>query len=344
MAGYRVDYKGAAIFVGHEDGTEHKIFRATAFGSTGTITREDIFEIGNSGLVDTVEDVSEVSMTIDANEYGSARTLYLLSGRKWPTTYPQEGIEIDLAKDFETSKVHIFNYMKPTGDTSSNYILEEVRNCVLTGYSANYTLDGNSTESFSLVSDNKRWRTVSKPSGFDDKEAGGVAGAKRRAHVEVSLFPKDSVTDGLWYAGQRLDEIPISVQSVSVDVTLDRENIGELGSLHYIHKPLVQPINVSVSFDVIVKDLKVLSELAGVDEADDIELDALSDRVGLLIKIYDNAHPPRTIVKELHIPYLIPTDEAFNISLDGNATRTFSFRSHQLGVYQGSKRTEPPSP
>ena len=48
-------------------------------------------------------------------------------------------------------------------------------------------------------------------------------------------------------------------------MTLDRENIGELGSLHYIHRPLVQPINVSVSFDVIVKDLNILSKLAGVD-------------------------------------------------------------------------------
>ena len=36
--------------------------------------RERTFlRLANSGLVDTVEHVSEVSKTIDANEYGSAR-------------------------------------------------------------------------------------------------------------------------------------------------------------------------------------------------------------------------------------------------------------------------------
>ena len=35
--------------------------------------------------------------------------------------------------------------------------VELMQNAVLTGYSLNYSVDGNATESFTLVADNKTW-------------------------------------------------------------------------------------------------------------------------------------------------------------------------------------------
>ena len=93
---------------------------------------------------------------------------------------------------------------------------------------------------------------------------------------------------------------------------------------------------MTASIDIIFTDLEIWGQLAGKDDIEDVtslSLDDFRDDLGLKVKIYDRTDidgDGRDVVKTLTIPRIFPTDEAWNISLDGQATQTFSFRGMEL--------------
>jgi len=396
----RATYRGVGLFANGK-----QLNRVTAFGATGTLSKEEVFELGNSKIIEIVEDSPDVSMTIDANEYGSVETLFALANK---TT----GNEIKFSEVFENAQVPIWNYVKET-EGSETMFAQLMIGAVLTNYSANFSTDGNSTESFSLNADNKywlrgdgvhikkvyaeldgeEWIVWNAPVGYSAKkimsvELNGrvlssseytiasetesfvsvnipntdsedfvyfvVAGKgandsdnfsevkpnqdtftntiKRRGHIEVYLYNEE-------------EEIKVTpAQSVSIDASLNREDIPALGFKRFYDRPLALPIDVTASIDVIFTDLDLFAELVGADSGEDVlSLDGFRNDLGLRVKIYDRTDVDpestgneRKPVKILEIPQIIPSDEAWNISLDGQATQTFSFRGMELIVKKGS--------
>ena len=416
MAGIkRATYRGVGLFA-----NGMQINRASAFGASGTLTKEDVFEIGNSGIAGIIDDENEVTVTIDATEYGAVDTLATLAGK----ANSEVVTEIDFSKDFEYSKADIWNYVLENG--TDTYATELVPACTLTSYNANYSVDGSATESFSLVGDNKYWfmnglkgisekeaseelgtftivagtkakllslwaaqqliipqegkylkrkfvepeqYTVSVTGGtitITDVEEGvieepdwilvgtvasdvegakfapitdGTSVGKRRGHIDVYLVSgvTKSGTTFITNALQRSARL-FKVQSVSVDASLTREEIPQLGDTRVYDRPLQLPMDVTVSFDLVFGELAAFAQFCGESEsADELSLENFKSDLGLLVRIRDERDidtpgAEGVAVKEIHVPYLIPTDEAFNISLDGQATQTFSFRSHELGI------------
>lgn len=396
----RATYRGVGLFANGK-----QLNRVTAFGATGTLSKEEVFELGNSKIIEIVEDSPDVSMTIDANEYGSVETLFALANK---TT----GNEIKFSEVFENAQVPIWNYVKET-EGSETMFAQLMIGAVLTNYSANFSTDGNSTESFSLNADNKYWLrgdgvhikkvhaeldgeewivwnapvgysakkimsvelngrvlssseyTIAGETGFgvsvnipntdsEDSVYFVVAGKgandsdnfsevkpnqdtftntiKRRGHIEVYLYNEE-------------EEIKVTpAQSVSIDASLNREDIPALGFKRFYDRPLALPIDVTASIDVIFTDLNLFAELVGADSGEDVlSLDGFRNDLGLRVKIYDRTDVDpestgneRKPVKILEIPQIIPSDEAWNISLDGQATQTFSFRGMELIVKKGS--------
>lgn len=395
----RATYRGVGLFANGK-----QLNRVTAFGATGTLSKEEVFELGNSKIIEIVEDSPDVSMTIDANEYGSVNTLFALANK---TT----GNEIKFSEVFENAQVPIWNYVKET-EGSETMFAQLMIGAVLTNYSANFSTDGNSTESFSLNADNKYWlrgdgvhikkvyaeregeewmwnapvgysirkimsvelngrvlssseytivlETVSVVSvnipntDSEDSVYFVVAGKgandfdnfsevkpnqdtftstiKRRGHIEVYLYNEE-------------EEIKVTpAQSVSIDASLNREDIPALGFKRFYDRPLALPIDVTASIDVIFTDLNLFAELVGADSGENVlSLDGFRNDLGLRVKIYDRTDVDpestgneRKPVKILEIPQIIPSDEAWNISLDGQATQTFSFRGMELIVKKGS--------
>jgi len=397
----RATYRGVGLFANGK-----QLNRVTAFGATGTLSKEEVFELGNSKIIEIVEDSPDVSMTIDANEYGSVETLFALANK---TT----GNEIKFSEVFENAQVPIWNYVKET-EGSETMFAQLMIGAVLTNYSANFSTDGNSTESFSLNADNKYWlrgdgvhikkvyadleeeeeewmwnapvgypikkimsvelngRVLSSSEYTIARETASVVGVnipntdsedsvyfvvagkgandsdnfsevkpnqdtftntiKRRGHIEVYLYNEE-------------EEIKVTpAQSVSIDVSLNREDIPALGFKRFYDRPLALPIDVTASIDVIFTDLDLFAELVGADSGEDVlSLDGFRNDLGLRVKIYDRTDVDpestgnkRKPVKILEIPQIIPSDEAWNISLDGQATQTFSFRGMELIVKKGS--------
>lgn len=401
----RATYRGVGLFA-----NGNQLNRVTAFGATGTLSKEEVFELGNPDIIEIVEDSPEVSMTIDANEYGSLDTIKHLAGLD---EIPVEGIKF--SEVFENANVPIWNYVKENANTETVYT-QLMTGAVLTNYSANFSTDGNSTESFSLTADNKTWllnegrhvvlaklsytqgtwawggggslfniakvmsvshggrilssneyqivTDLTTPStnieitidGSDQPDevyavlAGEYTGEedefipsepnptthkdtiKRRGHIQVELFYNE---------GQQRKYIKVTpAQSVSIDVSLNREDIPALGYKRFYDRPLSLPIDVTASIDVIFRDLELFAKLCSKDDetATSLSLDDFRNDLGLKVTIFDrtDVDGEQTPVKILEIPRILPSDEAWNISLDGQATQTFSFRGTELIIKEGS--------
>lgn len=387
----RVTYRGVGLFV---NGVQ--IDRASAFGASSSINKEDTFELGNPDIVEVVDDINEVSMTLDANEYGSIKTLAAICGKE-----DVSGTTVDFTQDIGSAgAVAIWSYIKHEGDLDVTYT-QLMKNCFVNSYSANFTTDGPATESYGFVSDNRKWlfndyNQVSKVelTYATDTWTGTVTGAtnsrvqavivdgqetteytatgtggsvevtipgttgteevyaivagdaggplfipdkdspsgKRRGHVELYLVTGHTNNGGQIVGGEETKQLKI--QSVSVDASLAREDLGQLGSTYYYDRPLTLPIEVTCSFDLIFADLDIFKKFVTESPDGELSIDNFKNDVGMIVRVYDkrDIDADRTAVKELHVPYLIASDEAFNISLDGNATQTFSFRSHELAV------------
>jgi hypothetical protein len=55
------------------------LYRVQTLGSTTTFTNEDIFEIGHLDIIDVVDDVPSVAITLNTNDWGDLKTLAVLA-------------------------------------------------------------------------------------------------------------------------------------------------------------------------------------------------------------------------------------------------------------------------
>jgi len=55
------------------------LYRVQSFGSTTTFTSEDIFELGHLDIIDVVDDVPAVAVTLNTNDFGDVTTMAQLA-------------------------------------------------------------------------------------------------------------------------------------------------------------------------------------------------------------------------------------------------------------------------
>ena len=74
MARNRIIYSSQAVWAGGE-----LLYRVQSLGTTTTFTSEDVFELGHLDIIDVVDDVPAVAVTLNTNDFGDTRTLAILS-------------------------------------------------------------------------------------------------------------------------------------------------------------------------------------------------------------------------------------------------------------------------
>jgi len=74
MARNRIIYASQSVWCNGE-----VLYRVQSFGSTTTFTSEDIFELGHLDIIDVVDDVPSVAVTLNTNDFGDVRTLATLA-------------------------------------------------------------------------------------------------------------------------------------------------------------------------------------------------------------------------------------------------------------------------
>ncbi len=74
MARNRIIYGSQSVWVNGEI-----MYRVQTLGSTTTFTSEDIFELGHLDIVDIVDDVPAVAITLNTNDWGDVKTMAVLA-------------------------------------------------------------------------------------------------------------------------------------------------------------------------------------------------------------------------------------------------------------------------
>ncbi|MGE4358010.1 MAG: hypothetical protein AB7E08_05625, partial [Candidatus Omnitrophota bacterium] len=171
----------------------------------------------------------------------------------------------------------------------------------------------------------------------DNTKAFEKPGGIRKGFIEIYLIENGT------------DNELARVQSARISATLTREALGELNRKRPYARPANLPFEATVSLEFTDSDLEVLARLSGytysngvITGTNELNVDSMLKNRGLKIKIYrvndevratlPTGHPWKNPLKVITVPYLIPTDEAWNSRVNANATQTYNFRTHNIQV------------
>ncbi len=266
-----------------------------SIGMNSNFTLEQVFEIGQLEIYENIEDVADIEVTLEK----------VIDGDKLIYNLATDGAcKTDLAA---AAKARSDVYLAIFPDDQSNATGVPLNVCWNSGMyvssvSYNYSVDGNATESVTLVGNDRFWNdqvsldgaTTANSKFADDTTDGEFAGSEapnsgvvRRRNVNVAgsslpVLVESQVGDGSGAANDQGGAF--HVQSIAVSADFGQENINELGRYGPYAKYATFPIEVTSEFEVIATsgDLKSVS---GVD----INLTEGTNNQGETIIIKDDA-------------------------------------------------------
>lgn len=157
------------------------MYRVQTLGSSSTFNSQDIFELGQLAILDVVDDVPTVAVTLDTNDWGTIHTaaaiagipnvsfhlsaasnnanLTVDSGTGSAVTYYHGVAVSDYGLD--TAKINIWAPVQTEASlgTSADNIDQTLflRDCYVNNLAMNYSTGANGTENYALETDNKMW-------------------------------------------------------------------------------------------------------------------------------------------------------------------------------------------
>lgn len=179
MVRTRIIYPSAAVWVNGS-----VLHRVQTVGSTTTFTTEDLFELGTQNIIDVLDDVPAVAVTIDTSDYGSIKTVGALAGLDLSNigdtaaignanlvvmsgTTPLDYLHGVRLLDFATSSCNGlpgFDVWVPVQDecsigTDTNTIdmTMYLPSCFVNSINLNYAVGANATENYAAETDAKLW-------------------------------------------------------------------------------------------------------------------------------------------------------------------------------------------
>ncbi len=175
MARNRIIYASQSVIV---DGDF--LYRVQTLGSSTTFNSTDLFELGQQDVIDVVDDVPTVALTLDTNDWGSVRTAAVLarvSTENFGVTATVSNAELavvsgttDLAYYHGVSLSNYgvsgseFDLWAPVQSESALGTADDeidqtvfMSRCFATGLNLSYSVGGQATENFTAETDNKTW-------------------------------------------------------------------------------------------------------------------------------------------------------------------------------------------
>lgn len=130
------------------------------------------------------------------------------------------------------------------------------------------------------------------------------------------------------------------IQTLNLDVGLEREDLNELGRTKPYFRALNVPLNITSNMDFIASDNEVLAYLMGeesLDTMDTFDISKLDNDLGLMVYVYDEWDIDRAKdakpIKVIELPKITITDENFNAALESNATQSMSLLADNGCIY-----------
>ena len=232
-------------------------------GITTTFNLEQVFEMGQLQLYENVEDVPDVEVTLEKVLDGYP-TLYHLS-----TSDPAlvAGTDTLVGRSNAQCDLRMGVYSDTASEAGGSNPQSEVYCSGMYVSSVSYTfpVDGNATESCTLVGNHKQWYTAAAAGsalgtadlGFGTESA--PSGITRRQHINMtaSNFPPE--IPGVGADGQMdtqaaggIQTNPLAhIQNITVSADLGREVINELGHKGPYCRYVSWPVEVTCEIEVI---------------------------------------------------------------------------------------------
>jgi hypothetical protein len=253
MANNRIFYAVQAVGIGHSGiypaaiTTNSNNFRwmkgVQSVGITSNFNLEQIFELGQLGVYQNVDNVPEIEVTVEKIIDGN-QLLYLQS-------VGADGSSNLVAASTKATNVYLAIYpdtnINSTGTGAQGIVF--CSGLRLNNVSYNFTVDGSAKESVTLQGFDKYWQTT--PTGYTIPATFGgnsptTDTVVRRQNVATggnTVLPKE--VSGVIRGGQG------NIQSISVTADFKRDNIFELGAYRPYTKYTQFPIQITCEFQVI---------------------------------------------------------------------------------------------
>jgi hypothetical protein len=273
MANRRIFYACQAVGIGADGSSTYAPVRGLqSVGINTTFNLEQVFEIGMISIYENIENVPDVEITLEKVLDGHPLIYHLATtpgstvGTLVGRSNAKAGLALSIVNDtFEAA----------SGVPNATCF---VSGCFVSQVSYKIGVDGNGTESVTLVANNKTWATGA--SGWtppfqpadngttwdadpyqsgEDTTAKALSGIARRQHVNMTSSDFPSCIPGISSNKNNLDTdlnsscYKVSFQSINVSANLGREQILELGRKAPYFRYVKFPVAVTCDFEVISK-------------------------------------------------------------------------------------------
>lgn len=323
MANNRVFYACQSVGLGPKEGglatVQHGV---QSVGLNSSFSFEQVFELGQIEIYENIEGVPEVEATIERVLDGKD-TLYEQFGTQ-DAANPGQSL-LNVGDGQKSLRLSVFEDNKDS-NTGSVQAGVECTGMYIGNYSISINLDGPSTESCSLVGNDKNWATHAAGSvGADDEPT--VAVMKRQS-LNTSTAPSayTSLPNGVE-----------KVQSISVSVDFGREDLNELGSKYPYFRAATYPTEVtceiSYLFDQTHGDVSNDPNIVGDGGTDAEKLKDVTEDKTIRIQL-DEINPTNGTATAAYKIDLGDKNRLTGVSLSGgdagggNSTVTYSYSTY----------------
>lgn len=262
---HAVGFQQLGFPYGQNDITGYRAVKgAQSVGQTVNFNLEQVFQLGQAAIYENIENIPDVELTVEKVLDGHPLIQHLAT----PTA-----VASTLVGRYNDNRANgIITYYSLASDFVSGTPLTYVALSGLYISSLSFTLpvEGNCTESVTLVGNNREWFT--DPSGqmfqiADTFSAVGApigsGGVQRRENVLMgdgvsgSIWPKE--IPGINISGHNLflgdGQLAAHIQTVNVSVTLNRQDLFELGRRGPYFRFADFPVEVTTSIEITATEL-----------------------------------------------------------------------------------------
>ena len=265
MANNRVFYACQAVLImktGHNPSANGVVLGLQSVGMSSNFTLEQVFETGQLSIYENIEDIADIEVTLEKLIDGHPLIYALATAgqcRNAVTTASKQRCDVYLG---------IFSDANDEATGAPNHT-DATNICWNSGMytssvSYSYSVDGNATESVTLVGNDRFWNSDTNYTGSGAKDMWAsnltsvftgthspLSGVVRRVDVDMA----GSTLPTIVKSQKGSDEVGLGdnlhIQSVSVSTDFGQEQILELGRFGPYTRYATFPIEVTCEFEVM---------------------------------------------------------------------------------------------
>ena len=268
----RILYSCQAVSIGAQGftpGTGNMVHGVQSIGITTNFNLEQVFELSQIEIFENIEGTPDVEVTLEKVLDGYP-LMYLMAstgvtGTNASGLLNRSKQQCDLRLGiYDEGADNVASASENSGDAEVEVYCSGM---YISSVGYTFPVDGNCTESVTLVGNNKEWlrnaattitdAAVDSFDGTDSPKAliAGSGGVQRREDIRMdhSILPVgiDGVNGtgiGNAYTG---DDLKVHVQSVSINTDFSREDVFELGRKTPYYRPASFPVEVTCEIEAV---------------------------------------------------------------------------------------------